>query len=100
MQASIFPPQWNLIQNIIHEGNLYVLTNFIVVQATGWLRSVSSNVKIIFMGAMIVEALPLPDAIIPMHKFEFTCLEDLYHLTLSYTGHNSPVYATGQILKI
>lgn len=87
---------WNGFANVIFEGNLYEITNFVVRQATGALKPVSSTTCIVLTQSTIAEQI-LNDAItpIPMHKFELVELEELYDIVKSYPLDEIPANAIG-----
>lgn len=95
VHAFLDPDEWNIFQNIIHEGNMYVLQNFQVKESTGNLRPVSSNMSIVF--THMTTMTPLVDDLpaIPMHKFEFVQLQDLRNFCNSYSSDLLPTNSIG-----
>lgn len=76
------------------EGGVYVVKNFIVRDAVGSLKPVSSDLCIKCTNATKFE--PLGDElIIPLHKFEFLDLGDLFIEASRLNEKENPEFATG-----
>lgn len=61
----------------------------------GSLRPTSSKILINFSNSTHVEKLVTDDFMIPMNKFEFTDLGDLFSVVSGYENADSPPLATG-----
>ncbi|KAK1360812.1 hypothetical protein POM88_045286 [Heracleum sosnowskyi] len=96
MQAFVYPAEWNVLQNDVHEGHTYTITNFNVRAAYGSLRPVSSPWSIIFTQYTIVQPLMVVPVAIPNHKFEFVSFGDIPQLTQSYPQFQSPTNSIGE----
>lgn len=86
---------WNIIGNQIVEGNVYVVSNFIVKVATGSLRPVHSDMSIMFTNCTIVQPVITDNFIIPMYKFNFSELGDLPAIFSTFEENRSPLYSIG-----
>lgn len=61
---------WQLLENCIHEGNIYHVIHFRTVKATGFFRPVSSPIRIVFTNTTTCQQIEQGPVIIPLHKFE------------------------------
>lgn len=59
------------------------------------MRPVSSNILINFSQSTSIQKITADDFMIPLHKFEFVDLGDLFSLASSYAEPDSPDYSTG-----
>lgn len=92
----MYPQHWNLLANLIFEGNVYDLTNFVVKEQNGNLRPVSSNKLIVLSPITTVNHVPLEVTTIPRHKFEIVKLSDMYDRSSSNTSDETPMYGIGK----
>ncbi|KAL6575865.1 hypothetical protein OROHE_000336 [Orobanche hederae] len=52
---------WNSLQTLIFEGNSYDIENFVIAEAKGTPRLVSSNMSTLLSSSPIVQHVPLED---------------------------------------
>lgn len=98
MHAFVYAENWKTIAEQMVEGGIYIISNFHTKEATGTLRPTTCKVIINFLNSTTVQKLPEGDYMIPMHKFEFIDLSDLFRVASSYENENTPDFATGSIL--
>lgn len=79
----------------IVEGNIYVMSNFYTKEATGSLKPVSSRFLINFSPSTTVQKLTEDDFMIPLHKFEFVDLGDLFSIASKTPNDEFPEFSTG-----
>ncbi|KAK1360539.1 hypothetical protein POM88_045013 [Heracleum sosnowskyi] len=94
VQAFIYADQWNSIAVNIDEGSIYVISNFYTKEATGSCRPVSSKILINFSPSTTVQKLTEDDFMIPLHKFEFVDLGDLFSMATKCPNDEYPEYST------
>ncbi|WOH00604.1 hypothetical protein DCAR_0519972 [Daucus carota subsp. sativus] len=97
IHAFSYAKTWKAIEEKIEEGCLYVISNFYTKEALGSLKPVSSKYIINFSPSTTVDKLEEDYFMIPIHKFEFIDLGDLFGLVSSYTNTEFPDYSTGVI---
>ncbi|KAK1381316.1 hypothetical protein POM88_028060 [Heracleum sosnowskyi] len=95
VQAFIYADQWNSMADNIEEGSIYAMSNFYTKEATGSLKPVSSKILINFSPSTTVQKLTEDDFMIPLHKFEFVDLGDLYSIAIKCPNEEYPEYSTG-----
>ncbi|KAK1369928.1 hypothetical protein POM88_036020 [Heracleum sosnowskyi] len=96
VHAFAIPEIWNGITNIIAEGNLYEFFNFIIIEAIGPLRPVSSNYMIRLNQLTTVHHLFGYPVFIPRNKFELSDIAQINDVaTVSDTNGNAS-YAIGE----
>ncbi|KAK1387611.1 hypothetical protein POM88_015789 [Heracleum sosnowskyi] len=78
----------------IDEGSIYVMSNFYTKEATGSLKPVSSKILINFSPSTTVQKLTEDDFMIPLHKFEFVDLGDLFSIASKCPNDEYPEYST------
>ncbi|KAK1386125.1 hypothetical protein POM88_023860 [Heracleum sosnowskyi] len=76
------------------EGGVYIISNFYTREATGSLRPTSSKIIINFSNLTTVEKVEKDDFMIPMNKFEFVDLGDLFDMASNYENPDSPPFST------
>ncbi|KAL1815245.1 hypothetical protein ACET3Z_017819 [Daucus carota] len=93
LEAFVVSEAWNVLQDMMFEGQVYDIYSFVCCDSTGKLRPVSSNISIVLTSQTVV--LPAPNEVsnIPRHKFEITELSQLYSLTRSYPLDVIPSHA-------
>ncbi|XP_063941227.1 uncharacterized protein LOC108204139 [Daucus carota subsp. sativus] len=96
VHAFIYADNWTALSKkiSIEEGSLYTITNFYTKAAFGSFRPVSSKILINFSNSTIVEKVDTDDFMIPMHKFEFVDLGDLFKLAESYGDQKTREFST------
>lgn len=94
VQAFVYADKWKTISDKIVEGGLYIITNFYTREATGTLRPTSSKVIINFSNSTTVEQVEVDDFMIPMHKFEFVDLSELFTVATANVDVENPVFST------
>ncbi|XP_017227814.1 uncharacterized protein LOC108192575 [Daucus carota subsp. sativus] len=94
IHAFSYAKTWKAIEEKIEEGCLYVISNFYTKEALGSLKPVSSKYIINFSPSTTVDKLEEDYFMIPIHKFEFIDLGDLFGLVSSYTNTEFPDYST------
>lgn len=77
------------------EGGLYIITNFYTKEALGTLRPTSSKYIINFSNSTSVEKLDEDNLMIPMHKFEFIDLSELFNTASKNENADNPIFSTG-----
>ena len=95
MQAIIKGDLWNHFENIIEEGNVYDVAHFSTTIASGSFRPVRSGINIMFKNGTTVMPIAEENIEIPIHKFEFSELEDLRDIVNSFSELRNPPYSTG-----
>ncbi|KAK1393529.1 hypothetical protein POM88_012585 [Heracleum sosnowskyi] len=88
-----FPEIWKYFGPNIHEGTMYRISNFVVKEAIGKLRPVSSQFLIIFSKVTLMQVLDNESFFIPKHKFEIVNLRDLHLLANDIHEGVLPEYA-------
>lgn len=74
------------------------MSNFVVKQALGKLRPVSSLFIIVFTKTTLIQILDNENFVIPRHKFEIVNLTDLHFKAKDFRDEDLPEYAYGKIL--
>lgn len=74
------------------------MSNFVVKQALGKLRPVSSLFIIVFTKTTLIQILDNENFLIPRHKFEIVNLTDLHFKAKDFIDEDLPEYAYGKIL--
>ena len=95
IHAFAYAKNWKAIEDKVEEGGLYIVSNFYTKEALGSMKPVSSKYIINFSPSTTVEKLEEDDFMIPIHKFEFTDLGDLFALASSYANKEFPDYSAG-----
>lgn len=95
VQAFVYAENWKSISKHIVEGGVHVITNFYTKEATSSLRPTSAKVVINFSNSTTVEKVETDDYMIPMNKFEFSDLGDLYNIVMNYENAEAPPFAIG-----
>lgn len=96
VHAVVHHPILNAFENVIFAGDIYRITNFIVREANGVFRPVSSTICLRLTQFTIVQpAFNNPITPIAMHKFEVVELQDLYDIARSYPPNQMPTHAIG-----
>ncbi|KAK1355295.1 hypothetical protein POM88_048551 [Heracleum sosnowskyi] len=95
VQAFIYADQWNSMADNIDEGSIYVISNFYTKEATGSCKPVSSKILINFSPSTTIQRLTEDDLMIPLHKFEFVDLGDLFSIAIKCPNDEYPEYSTG-----
>lgn len=90
---------WNVIGKDVVEGGVYIVQNFIVRDAVGNLKPVSSDICIRFTNASTFEPW-LDELIIPRHKFEFFDLGDLFAEASRLPENANPEFAVGKFYQL
>ena len=98
MHAFVYADNWKNIGSKFVEGGLYIITNFYIKDALSSLKPVSSKTIINFSPSTSVEHLTEDDFMIPIHKFEFIDLSDLFSVANSYGAIKNPEYSAGMII--
>ncbi|KAL1815654.1 hypothetical protein ACET3Z_018228 [Daucus carota] len=80
IHAFSYAKTWKAIEEKIEEGCLYVISNFYTKEALGSLKPVSSKYIINFSPSTTVDKLEEVYFMIPIHKFEFIDIGDLFGL--------------------
>lgn len=93
----MYADNWKAYFNVIVEGGLYVISNFYTREATGTLKPTSSNIIINFSNSTHVHKLEEDDYMIPMHKFEFVDLSELFGIVSNYRDLVHPEFSTGYV---
>ncbi|KAL8121199.1 hypothetical protein AgCh_018092 [Apium graveolens] len=70
---------WQWWNEVIHEGSVYELIDFMTVDVARKMRHVSSAIKIIFTHVITGQRIVNPPVNIPMQKFELKTLKSLYN---------------------
>lgn len=78
-----------MYSSIIKEGPIYEILNFIIRDATGIHKTVSSRMAIVLTNSTILRHLIDGDHQIPRHKFELIDLRDVYSISRDVTNFNS-----------
>ncbi|KAK1384251.1 hypothetical protein POM88_021986 [Heracleum sosnowskyi] len=94
VQACIYVDQCNSMADNIDEGSIYVMSNFYTKEAIGSLKPVSLNFLINFPPSTTVQKLTEDDFMIPLHKFEFVDLGDLFSIASNCPNDEYPEYST------
>ncbi|XP_074336390.1 uncharacterized protein LOC141673537 [Apium graveolens] len=81
---------WHDVSNIILEGNIYAIHNFVVMEPAGLLRPVSTNKIIVFSHDTIVHPIPFEVNTIPRHKFELKTIPEISDLAMSLSQQVLP----------
>ena len=95
LEAFVVSEAWNVLQDMMFEGQVYDIYSFVCCDSTGKLRPVSSNISIVLTSQTVVLPAPNEVSTIPRHKFEITELSQLYSLTRSYPLDVIPSHAIG-----
>lgn len=98
MHAYVRQQKWAEIQNIVHEGNMYIVEKFQVTEARDGLRPVSSPFCIMFLNDTVITPIVRYFPAIPRHKFEFVPFHDLHVLTDLVDDEPFQKYALGKII--
>lgn len=85
---------WKVIGNEVVEGGVYIVQNFIIRDVAGNLKPVSSDICLRFTNASNFAACA-DDLIIPLHKFEFFDLADIFTEASKLGENENPEYAIG-----
>ena len=85
---------WQSLENVLHEGGLYIITNVRVIPAYGSFRPVPSQKILKFLHSTVVN-LVADDFVIPFHKFELVHIRDLYDHSVDTSQKEKQLYATG-----
>lgn len=93
--AFAYPVVWNLIGNMLLEGNAYDIQNFVVREPIGSMRPVSTDKCIVLINSTTVMPVPLEVITIPRHKFEIKSIDQIYEIASSYGDSLCPVHAIG-----
>ncbi|KAK1395936.1 hypothetical protein POM88_005799 [Heracleum sosnowskyi] len=94
VHAYVYADKWQSISKIMVEGGLYEVSNFYTKDALGSFKPVSSKILINFSPSTKVEKIEEDDFMIPMHKFEFVDLSDLFGIVSAYVDDDKPDYST------
>uniref|UniRef100_A0A166G858 Replication protein A 70 kDa DNA-binding subunit B/D first OB fold domain-containing protein n=1 Tax=Daucus carota subsp. sativus TaxID=79200 RepID=A0A166G858_DAUCS len=93
LEAFVVSEAWDVLQDMMFEGQVYDIYSFVCCDSTGKLRPVSSNISIVLTSQTVVLPAPNEVSTIPRHKFEITELSQLYSLTRSYPLDVIPSHA-------
>lgn len=99
MHAFVLAEVWNIFQDVVHEGKIYVVHNFKVIEAKGSLRLVSSTMSIILIQSIVVNDLFHDIPAIPMNKFEFVPFGKLFDFDQFSMLNQAPSRSAG-LLKL
>lgn len=77
------------------ERGLYIITKFYTRQALGTMKPTSSKFIINFSNSTTVERITDDDFMIPMHKFEFVDLSELFNIANKNGNADNPEFSTG-----
>ncbi|XP_074346783.1 uncharacterized protein LOC141685591 [Apium graveolens] len=92
VQATIDSNVWDIFQEVINEGKVYEISDFLTKKDTRKHRSVSSRIFITFNSETVIEPLLGDDTTIALHKFDFFDIGDMIV--------NAKGYRTGNIADI
>ena len=95
IHAIVRPEIWNQINPNVLEGGLYIIRNFQVLPPQGRLRLVRINKCILLIQTTTINAIPVDDFAIRLHKFEIAPLSILEELIESDDPEYKPRYAPG-----
>lgn len=87
---------WQWWNDIIHEGNFYEFMDFETREATGFLRPVSSMIRIHFTHVTTGHEIIQPPLFIPMHKFELKSVKELCDYSHSLELDHVPAFSMGK----
>ena len=97
IHAFSFSNTWKLIGKNIIEGAVYIIETFMVRDASGNLKPVSTDTSIRFTNATTFQ--PCTDYVmIPKYKFEFMDLGDLMDEARKYGPKENPEFSIGYFL--
>lgn len=85
---------WRVISKNVVEGGVYIVKNFTVKDTIGTLKPLSSNICLRFSNATKFEAC-VDELIIPLYKFEFLDLGDLFIEASRVGEKENPEFALG-----
>ena len=84
MHAFVYVDNWRSVGKDIVEGGVYVISNFYTREAKGTMKPTSSKYLINFSNSTTVQKLIGDDFMIPIHKFEFVDLGELFNIASEY----------------
>ncbi|KAK1364196.1 hypothetical protein POM88_039757 [Heracleum sosnowskyi] len=97
IHAFIYADNWKNHANKIQEGSVYVVSNFYTKESTGSLKPVSSSILINFSPSTTIQKVEEGDFMIPLHKFEFVDLSDLFSFASANANIEFPEFSTDVI---
>ncbi|XP_074374642.1 replication factor A protein 1-like [Apium graveolens] len=92
VQATIDSNVWDIFQEVINEGKVYEISDFLSKKDTRKHRSISSRIYITFNSETMIKPLLGDDTTIALHKFDFVDIGDMIV--------NAKGYRTGDIADI
>lgn len=95
----MYADNWRAYSSEIVEGGLYIVSNFYTREAMGTLRPTTSKIIINFSSSTHVQKVEDDDFMIPMHKFEFVDLSELFGIVSNYENPEAPEFSTGDLLE-
>ncbi|KAK1379095.1 hypothetical protein POM88_025839 [Heracleum sosnowskyi] len=97
VHAFIYADNWKHHAEKIEEGSVYIMSNFYTKQSNGSLKPASSSILINFSPSTSVQKVEEDDFMIPLHKFEFVDLSDLFNLETANANIEFPEFSTDVI---